>query len=80
MKRSVTTLTLLFTSVSAILGSGWLFTSYYAGTIAGPASLLAWVIAGLAIMFIVLAFMLVGNGLRDALDTKAIEEEQVMGY
>ena len=38
------------------------------------------VVPGLAIMFIVLAFMLVGNGLRDALDAKAIEEEQVMGY
>ena len=38
------------------------------------------VVPGLAIMFVVLAFMLVGNGLRDALDAKAIEEEQVMGY
>lgn len=38
------------------------------------------VVPGLAIMLVVLAFMLVGNGLRDALDAKAIEEEQVMGY
>ena len=28
---------------------------------------------GVAIMLMVLAFMLVGNGLRDALDTKSIE-------
>jgi len=31
------------------------------------------IIPGLAIMLLVLAFMLVGNGLRDALDTKQIE-------
>jgi peptide/nickel transport system permease protein len=31
------------------------------------------IIPGLAIMLLVLAFMLVGNGLRDALDTKQIK-------
>lgn len=35
---------------------------------------------GLAIMLMVLAFMLLGNGLRDALDTKSVEDEKVMGY
>ncbi|MCC7302203.1 MAG: ABC transporter permease [Bacteroidia bacterium] len=38
------------------------------------------IVPGLAIMILVLAFMLVGNGLRDALDAKAIDEDQVMGY
>lgn len=56
MKRSVTTLTLLFTSVSAILGSGWLFAAYYSSSIAGPASLLAWVIAGVCIAFVAFVF------------------------
>lgn len=56
MKRSVTTLTLLFTSVSAILGSGWLFAAYYAGTIAGPAALLGWVVAGVCIAFVAFVF------------------------
>lgn len=56
MKRSVSTLTLLFTSVSAILGSGWLFAAYYAGKIAGPAALLAWIIAGVSIIFIAFVF------------------------
>lgn len=36
-------------------------------------------IPGVAIMFLVLAFMLVGNGLRDALDSKSIDEKAVMG-
>ena len=32
------------------------------------------ILPGIAIMIMVLSFMLVGNGLRDALDTKSIEE------
>src|SRR3989338_8159040 len=56
MKRSVSTLTLLFTSVSAILCSGWLFSAYYASTIAGPSALLGWIIAGLCIIFIAFVF------------------------
>lgn len=38
------------------------------------------VIPGLAIMALVLAFMLLGNALRDALDTKAVDDDHVMGY
>lgn len=56
MKRSVTTLTLLLTSVSAILGSGWLFTADYATRSAGPASLLSWLIAGVSILFVAFVF------------------------
>jgi len=37
-------------------------------------------IPGLAIMMMVLAFVLLGNGLRDALDTKEVDDDQVMGY
>jgi amino acid transporter len=56
MKRSVNTLTLLFTSVSAILGSGWLFAAYYASGIAGPASILSWLIAGVCMIFVAFVF------------------------
>lgn len=37
-------------------------------------------VPGIAIMILVLAFMLVGNGLRDALDAKSIDSEPVMGH
>lgn len=56
IKRSVTTFTLLLTSVSAILGSGWLFTAYYAATNAGPSSMLSWLLAGAAMIFIAFVF------------------------
>lgn len=35
---------------------------------------------GLAIMFMVLAFVLLGNGLRDALDAKAVDDDKIVGY
>jgi peptide/nickel transport system permease protein len=36
-------------------------------------------VPGVAIMILVLAFMLVGNGLRDALDSKSIDTKPLMG-
>ncbi len=36
-------------------------------------------IPGIAIMILVLSFMLVGNGLRDALDTRSIDEKPIAG-
>ena len=56
MRRSISTFALLFTSVSAILGSGWLFVSYYTSTLAGPAALLSWLFGGLAMIFIAFIF------------------------
>jgi amino acid transporter len=56
MKRSISKFALLFTSVSAILGSGWLFTSYYTATLAGPAALVSWVLGGLMMIFIAFIF------------------------
>ncbi|MES2590293.1 MAG: ABC transporter permease [Bacteroidota bacterium] len=47
------------------------------GYIIGDAPYLAF-LPGFAIMIIVLAFVLLGNGLRDSIDTKVIDEEQVM--
>ena len=47
------------------------------GYIIGDAPYLAF-LPGAAIILMVLAFVLLGNGLRDSLDTKVVDEEQVM--
>lgn len=47
------------------------------GYIIGDSPYLAF-LPGLAIMFIVLAFVLLANGLRDSLDVKVIDEDQVI--
>ncbi len=52
MKRSIAPVPLLFMSVSAILGSGWLFSLYYTSTFAGPSSLISWVIGGICAIII----------------------------
>ena len=38
------------------------------------------ILPGLAIMLMVLAFVILGNGLRDAIDVKAVGKDQVLGY
>ncbi|PHQ79328.1 MAG: amino acid permease [Coxiella sp. (in: Bacteria)] len=53
-KRSISSVSLLFASVSAILGSGWLFAAFYTAQLAGPGAFLAWILGGVAV--IVIAF------------------------
>ncbi len=56
MKRSISTFGLLLTSVSAIIGSGWLFSAYYTASIAGPAAILSWVIGGVSLVIVAFVF------------------------
>jgi amino acid transporter len=56
MNRTISGTTLLFASVSAILGSGWLFSSYYTSLLAGPAAILAWVVGGLALIIVAFVY------------------------
>lgn len=56
MHRTISPISLLFTSVSAMLGSGWLFGSFYAAKAAGPASILSWIIAGVCVCIIAFTY------------------------
>jgi peptide/nickel transport system permease protein len=55
---------------------GMMISEYKGYILTGDAYLA--VLPGIAIMFVVLAFMLLGNGLRDAIDTKLSGEDQIM--
>lgn len=55
---------------------GMMISEYKGYILTGDAYLA--VMPGIAIMFVVLAFMLLGNGLRDAIDTKLAGEDQIM--
>jgi peptide/nickel transport system permease protein len=55
---------------------GTMISEYKGYIITGDAYLA--IIPGLAIMLVVLAFMLLGNGLRDAIDTKLAGDDQIM--
>lgn len=60
LKRDVSKIGLLFTGVGAIIGSGWLFGALYASQIAGPASIVSWIIGAVVVMLIALVYSELG--------------------
>lgn len=54
LRREVGLIPLLFSSVGAIIGSGWLFGALYATIEAGPAAIFSWLIAGGVILLLAL--------------------------
>ena len=56
MKRHISLLGLCFASISAIIGSGWLFAAFYTAQNAGPSALLSWVLGGAAVIIIAFVF------------------------
>lgn len=56
LQRSISSLSLLFAAIGGIIGSGWLFGSFYASQVAGPAAIFSWIIGGILMMFIALTF------------------------
>ncbi len=61
LRRKLGTIDLLFLSLGGIIGSGWLFGAFRASQIAGPASIIAWVIGGVIIIFIALSYSELGT-------------------
>ncbi|MBB2890991.1 APC family permease [Flexivirga oryzae] len=60
LKRSMSLTQLLFLGVSAQIGSGWLFGVLSAAGVAGPAAILAWLIASVLVFLIALAYCEIG--------------------
>ena len=56
LKKDINVISLLFTSLSCMIGSGWLFGSLIAAQMAGPASIISWVLGGILICFIATCF------------------------
>lgn len=54
--RRITPAALFMLSLNGIIGSGWLFAPFYAAQIAGPASLISWLIGGTAAILVALTF------------------------
>jgi len=56
MKRVVDWLSLLFVSVGAMIGSGWMLGPLHAAKIAGAAAIFSWILGGLIVMVIAVVF------------------------
>lgn len=55
-KRSVGPWGLMFTAISGMLGSAWLFGPFYAAQIAGPAAIISWLIGAVVMLIIAMTF------------------------
>lgn len=55
-KRNIGLLGVTLASVGSMIGSGWLFGPLYAAQMAGPASIISWILGGFFFIFIVLVF------------------------
>ena len=66
LKRDLSFVDLLMTAVGGLVGSGWLFASMTASSIAGPAAMLSWVIGGFAVIILGLSFAELAGMLPEA--------------
>lgn len=55
-KRGIGPIGLMMASVSAMIGSGWLFSSLYVARLAGPGSIIAWILGGALVLVIALSY------------------------
>lgn len=60
-KRQIGAGGVMFASIGAMVGSGWLFSSLYASQLAGPAAIISWLIATFFIIVIALTFAELGT-------------------
>ncbi|QGR20434.1 APC family permease [Stygiolobus azoricus] len=56
LRKSLNKFELLYLSLGGVIGSGWLFASLATGTYAGGSAILSWIIAGILVMFVGLAY------------------------
>jgi amino acid transporter len=61
LRKELSRLDLTMASLGAIIGSGWLFGVLYASADAGPASIISWVIGGIAVLLIGLVYAELGG-------------------
>ena len=57
LSKTLSPLTLLCSSIAGIVGSGWLLSPLVSARIAGPASIITWLIAGLMMMVVATTFV-----------------------
>ncbi|AWN73234.1 APC family permease [Legionella anisa] len=61
MNKNLSALSLLWISITSMVGSGWLFGSLYSAHFAGPAAIIAWPLAGLLLLFVALSYAELGT-------------------
>src|SRR5436309_5004518 len=62
LRRSVGFYGLMFVSLGSIIGSGWLLGALKAAQVAGPASILSWILAAAMLSLLALTYAELGAG------------------
>jgi len=60
LRKALGKFELLYLSLGGIIGSGWLFASLATSTYAGGAAILSWIIAGILVLFVGIAYSEIG--------------------
>ena len=60
LRRNLTLFSMVMAVITSTIGSGWLFAPYFAATMAGPASLVSWLLGGLMAFALALVFAELG--------------------
>ncbi|ABP95612.1 MULTISPECIES: APC family permease [Metallosphaera] len=63
LRRSLGKFELLYLSLGGIIGSGWLFGALYTAEDAGGSAILSWIIAGVLVLFVGLAYSELGSAI-----------------
>ncbi|KTC85297.1 APC family permease [Legionella cincinnatiensis] len=61
MNKNLSALSLLWISITSMIGSGWLFGALYSAHFAGPAAIIAWPLAGFLLLFVALSYAELGT-------------------
>ncbi|KTD56039.1 amino acid transport protein [Legionella sainthelensi] len=61
MNKNLSGLSLLWISITSMIGSGWLFGALYSAHFAGPAAIIAWPLAGFLLLFVALSYAELGT-------------------
>ncbi|MES2616139.1 MAG: APC family permease [Bdellovibrionota bacterium] len=61
LRREISTTAILVASAGGMIGSGWLFSSFYSAQIAGVGALISWVLAAIFMLFIALPLCELGT-------------------
>ncbi|CAM2878139.1 amino acid permease [Legionella steigerwaltii] len=61
MNKNLSALSLLWISITSMVGSGWLFGSLYSAHFAGPAAIIAWPLAGFLLLFVAFSYAELGT-------------------
>lgn len=65
-RKNISTFSLMMTGVTTVIGSGWLLSTQKIAEIAGPASLLSWVVGALIAMTVGMFFVEIGSIYRSS--------------